>query len=109
MKDFDEIIKAALQEEVDPTVRSDFSQNVLKTIRKKQRRDQRYFFVRLTLLSTALMAVGVTVLLKFYPTIASSITSSSIAAFFTVSALIVVVQVLDQRLIKEKIVVPDSN
>ena len=106
----EELIDEALRTEPTIQLRKDFKDRVIRAIRKQEKVNQRKLYFWMALGTLVIIGFGYATIAYFMPTVLESLqftnngTSSLIPLAVLIGVLIVLVQYLDNRLIKNKLV-----
>lgn len=104
----EKLIDQALKEEPTFKLRNDFKDRVVKIIKRKERIAQRHMYVWIALGSLVILGFGYGILLYFLPHVLEHLTTAhsgvgSIIPFGIVGGILIsIVQFLDKKLVKDK-------
>lgn len=103
-------IEEALKAEPTFQLRGDFRDRVVKVIRSQERKSQRRFYFYLAFGLIFMIGTGLGLILFYFPGVFSG--TSEVAKLLPLAVLVglllVVVQYLDQKLVKDKMITPHS-
>lgn len=100
----EKLIDEALKAELPFQLRGDFRDRIISIIQKKERRSQQRFYLLMALGMLTMSAVGIAIIFFYFPTIfsGSGTMTKILPLAVLIGVLLVVVQYLDKKLVKDK-------
>lgn len=102
MKKIEELIDQTLQTEPSFTIKSDFRDRVLKTIRRKEKLSQRKLYVLMALGIVVMFGFGLAILAYFQNLEALSTFKNIVPIAVMIGGVVAIIQYLDNKLVKKK-------